>query len=75
MYAIRSYYVLRKDGYPVFAVYEDGVWAYTDTIDSGKGVKGGFAVGGYKSNQKGTANEYLRVTADSVRIYISYNFV
>ncbi|MFC2129542.1 tail fiber domain-containing protein [Bacteroidota bacterium] len=65
--------VLRKDGYPVFAVYEHGVYAYTDTVDSGKGIKGGFAVGGYKTLNKGLGNEYMRVTADSIRFYIDEN--
>ncbi len=32
--------VLRADRLSVFAVYEDGVWVYTDTVDS-KGIKGG----------------------------------
>ncbi len=62
--------VLRKDGYPVFAVYEDGVYAYTDTVDSGKGIKGGFAVGGYNKLNKGLGDEYMRVNADSIRFYI-----
>ena len=61
--------VRRKDGYPVFAVYEHGVYAYTDTSDS-KGFKGGFAVGGYKSEKKGIGQEYMRVTADSIRFYV-----
>ncbi len=61
--------VLRSDGYPVFAVYEDGVYAYTDTAKSTKGVKGGFAVGGYQQN-KGIAEEYMRVTPDSIRFYV-----
>jgi len=60
--------VRRKDGYPVFAVYEDMVWVYVDTAAT-KGVKGGFAVGGYHRS-KGTAQEFLRVTPDSVRVYI-----
>ena len=63
--------VTRKDGYPVFAVYEDGVYAYTDTIDSGKGRKGGFAVGGYNAGKKGTVQDYMRITADSIRFYIT----
>jgi hypothetical protein len=62
--------VKRKDGYPVFAVYEDGVWVYTDTLESGKGAKGGFAVGGYKRT-KGSGDEYMRVTPDSIRFYVN----
>jgi len=63
--------VKRADGLPVFAVYEDGVWVYTDTAGT-KGVKGGFAVGGYRQRSKGeVVEEYMRVTPDSVRIYIN----
>lgn len=60
--------VKRADGQPVFAVYEDMVWVYVDTT-AVKGVKGGFAVGGYSRN-KGVTQEYMRVTPDSVRVYI-----
>ena len=64
--------VRRADGYPVFAVYEDGVWAFTDTVDSVKGMKGGFAVGGYNKRSKAPETEvYLRVTPDSVRIRVN----
>lgn len=63
--------VRRKDGYPVFAVYEHGVYAYTDTVDTGKGIKGGFAVGGYRTEYKGTGQEYMRVNADSIRFYVN----
>ena len=60
--------VKNKDGNTVFAVYNDGVRIY---VNDGpvKGLKGGFAVGGFSSS-KGLTNEYLRVTPDSVRIYI-----
>jgi hypothetical protein len=60
--------VRRKDGQPVFAVYEDMVWVYSDP-NASKGAKGGFAVGGYNP-VKGVTEEYLRVSSDSVRIYI-----
>jgi len=62
--------VKRKDGYPVFAIYEHGVVAYTDTVESVAGIKGGFAVGGYVQGQKGLGNQYMRVTADSIRFYV-----
>lgn len=66
--------VRRSDGYPVFAVYEDGVWAFTDTVDSVKGKKGGFAVGGYKKANKSIETDaFLRVTPDSVRINVNDN--
>jgi hypothetical protein len=60
--------VKRSDGQPVFAVYEDMVWVYVDTTEK-KGVKGGFAVGGF-SRSKGVTQEYLRISPDSVRVYI-----
>ncbi len=61
--------VKRNDGVPVFAVYNDGVYVYVD--ETTKGVKGGFAVGGYNAALKSITNEYLRVSGDSVRIYIN----
>lgn len=60
--------VRRQDGVPVFAVFDDGVMVYVD--ESQKSAKGGFAVGGYNSSGKGVTQEYMRVTPDSVRIYV-----
>jgi hypothetical protein len=60
--------VRKSNGMPVFAVYEQGVWVYTDTA-AVKGLKGGFAVGGYNS-AKGSGGEYFSVRPDSTRIYI-----
>lgn len=59
--------VKRSDGQTVFAVYSEGVRIYVDDTGA-KGLKGGFAVGGFSSSKGGS--EYLRVTPDSVRIYI-----
>ncbi|MCH7658784.1 MAG: hypothetical protein IIB05_10760, partial [Bacteroidetes bacterium] len=59
--------VKNKDGQTVFAVYNEGVRIYVDTSGT-KGLKGGFAVGGFSSS-KGS-KEYFRVTPDSVRIYV-----
>ena len=62
--------VKNKNGQTVFAVYEEGVRIYVD--DSGtkaNSSKGGFAVGGF-SAAKSAYGEYLRVTPDSVRVYI-----
>ena len=62
--------VRRKDGQIVFAVYNEGVRIYVDTASGGKGPqRGGFAIGGFDFG-KGISHEYLRVTPDSVRIYI-----
>ncbi|MBN1132720.1 MAG: tail fiber domain-containing protein [Bacteroidales bacterium] len=54
-------------GNPVFAVFNDGVMVYID--EGKKGVKGGFAVGGYNAATKGVTQEYIRVTPDSTQIY------
>ncbi|HPF03301.1 MAG TPA: tail fiber domain-containing protein [Bacteroidales bacterium] len=62
--------VKRKDGQTVFAVYPDAVNVYVPR--SGKGLKGGFAVGGFDAT-KAEPQDYLRVTPDSVRIYIDPN--
>ncbi|MFC2080545.1 tail fiber domain-containing protein, partial [Bacteroidota bacterium] len=60
---------VRNDfGNPVFAVYNDGVMVYVD--EDKKGIKGGFAVGGYNKASKGITQEYLRITPDSVRIWV-----
>lgn len=59
--------VLNSKGQTVFAVYETGVRSFVGS-DGGKGTKGGFAVGGL-SGGKGIV-EYLKVSPDSVRIYI-----
>jgi hypothetical protein len=61
--------VKNKDGAVVFAVYDNGVEIYVDDTGKKKGVKGGFAVGGL-SGGKANGTEYLRVTPDSVRIYL-----
>ena len=60
--------VKNQDGNTVFAVYNEGVRVYVND-DPAKGLKGGFAVGGFNSSKEIT-NEYLRVTPDSVRVYI-----
>ncbi|MCH7658409.1 MAG: tail fiber domain-containing protein [Bacteroidetes bacterium] len=64
--------VKNKDGQTVFAVYNNGVRVYVD--DSGaKGLKGGFAVGGFSSS-KGAGN-YMMISPDSVRFYIDTSSV
>lgn len=60
--------VRNDNGVPVFAVYNDGVIVYVDQAK--KGNKGGFAVGGYNSVSKSFGQEYLRITPDSVRIWV-----
>jgi hypothetical protein len=67
--------VKRKDGQTVFAVYPNAVNIYVPK-STFKGVKGGFAVGGYDGSKAGsptTVQDYFRVTPDSVRIYIDPN--
>ncbi|MBI4647242.1 MAG: hypothetical protein HY738_11810 [Bacteroidia bacterium] len=63
--------VINSSGDTVFAVYSQGVRIYVadePTLKS-SGSRSGFAVGGF-SMTKSLTNEYLRVTPDSVRIYI-----
>jgi hypothetical protein len=62
--------VKNKDGQTVFAVYNEGVRVYVD--DGIKGVKGGFAVGGFGSDKQ-ESQKYLVVTRDSTRIYLDNN--
>jgi hypothetical protein len=56
--------VHNSDGKIVFAVYHTGVRMYVE--DTGKGTRGGFAVGGLSDQNKANGIEYLRVTSDSV---------
>ena len=62
--------VKNKDGITVFAVYDGGIRMYVnDDPDKANNDKSGFAIGGYRLD-KSITNEYMRVTPDSVRIYI-----
>jgi len=63
--------VKNKTGNTVFAVYNEGVRAYVGN-GVAKGVKGGFAVGGFDGTKTGT-HDLLYVTSDSVRVYIDSN--
>jgi trimeric autotransporter adhesin len=56
-----------RQGNIVFAVYEDGVQVIANP--SGKGGRGGFAVGS-RSASKGTVNDLMSVTSDSIRFYL-----
>jgi hypothetical protein len=61
--------VRNKKGETIFAVYESGVRVYIPE-STGKGAKGGFAVGG-RGPSKGTIHDILQVYPDSVRIIIN----
>jgi len=62
--------VKNKNGDIIFAVYNEGVRInVADYPEEMKGVKGGFAIGGFGLT-KGLTNEYMRVSPDSVRIYV-----
>ncbi|MFP4557696.1 MAG: hypothetical protein ACLFNU_12580, partial [Bacteroidales bacterium] len=56
----------------VLAVYESGVRINVDDTES-KIRRGGFAVGGLSDQNKEEPVEFLRVTPDSVRIFINAN--
>lgn len=63
--------VVNSTGDTVFSVFQSGVRIYVDDNPDSKvsGNRGGFAVGGFSSS-KGLTNEFLRVTPDSVRVYV-----
>ena len=69
--------VLNNNGDTVFAVYPEGVRIWVNDAGGTKanGSRGGFAVGGFNPAKAGFTNEYLRVTPDSVRVYIDDNYV
>jgi hypothetical protein len=60
--------VRNAEGQTVFAVYPEGTRVYI-LDEEGKGVKRGFAIGGYSRTTKGVTQEYMRVTPDSIRLY------
>jgi hypothetical protein len=62
--------VKNKNGDVIFGVYNEGVRInVADYPEGTKGVKGGFSIGGFDIT-KGLTNEYMRVSPDSVRIYV-----
>lgn len=65
--------VKNKDGQIVFAVYNEGVRIYVEDGDT-KGIKGGFAVGGFGSDKAGS-QKYLYIDADSIRAYVDTSMV
>jgi hypothetical protein len=64
--------VKNKNGQTVFAVYNEGVRVYVSDGKT-KGLKGGFAVGGFGTDTKAESTKYLFVDKDSVRIYLDTN--
>ncbi len=68
--------VQNNNGDTVFAVYPEGVriWVNDDGGSKASGSRGGFAVGGFNPAKAGFTNEYLRVTPDSVRVYIDDDY-
>jgi hypothetical protein len=63
--------VKNKTGQTVFAVYNEGVRVYVDN-GVGKGVKGGFAIGGFGTG-KVLSQPLFVVDPDSIRAYIDTN--
>ncbi|MCF8222747.1 MAG: hypothetical protein K9J25_06330 [Bacteroidales bacterium] len=63
--------VRRKDGQPVFSVYNSGVQIHVDDAST-KGSKGGFAIGGFDKS-KGSYQDYLLISPDSIRMFIEQN--
>lgn len=71
------FHVQNGDGDTIFAVYPYGVRIYVkdDPAVKAVGSRGGFAVGGFSSVKGLLTHEYLRVTPDSVRIYVDEDFI
>ncbi|MCF8222746.1 MAG: hypothetical protein K9J25_06325 [Bacteroidales bacterium] len=63
--------VRRNDGQPVFSVYPTGVQVFVDDIGK-KGTKGGFAIGGF-DRAKGTNQDFMLISPDSIRMFIPNN--
>ncbi|MBU0766107.1 MAG: DUF1566 domain-containing protein, partial [Bacteroidetes bacterium] len=64
--------VVSPAGDTLFAVYPEGTRVYVkDDASKASGSKSGFAVGGFSLSKGTLTNEYLRVTPDSVRVYIN----
>lgn len=61
--------VKNKLGETVFAVYEDGAELLLN--EGAKGGRGGFAVGGRRPGKGYQVEDILKITPDSVRIYIN----
>ncbi len=62
--------VKNSNGDIIFGVYQEGVRINIKDDPIGKGLKGGFAVGGLTNQTKAGPVEYLRITPDSARIYV-----
>jgi hypothetical protein len=60
--------VKNNNGITVFAVYNNGVKITLDETAKGA-TKGGFAIGGF-SPVKGVNRDYMKVTGDSIRLYL-----
>ncbi len=62
--------IRNNKGQPVLSGYNNGTFIH---VESGlaKGLKGGFAVGGYNNQKADGVQEYFRVTSDSVRVTIN----
>lgn len=67
--------VRRKDGQPVFSVYNDAVTINVPFPGTGKGSpsRGGFAIGGFDAAKGAFVTDLFRVTPDSIRMYINSN--
>ena len=62
--------VKNKLGVPVLAVYNNGVRILVDHT-MGKGIKSGFAVGGYDMTKAGKTVDFMVISPDSIRFNIN----
>ena len=63
--------VKNNDGTPVFAVYNNGVRVLIEDDPAKKGLKGGFAIGGFDPTKAGSTVDFMRITPDSIRFNIN----
>ena len=63
--------IINNKGQPVLSGFNNGTFIHVEPRGK-KGLKGGFAVGGYTSTKDDArVQEYLRVTSDSIRLTIN----
>ena len=63
--------VKNNHGIPVLAVYNNGVKILVEHEPAGKGVKGGFTIGGYDFTKAGRTVDFMRITPDTIRFNIN----
>lgn len=63
--------VRNKSGIPVFAVFNNGVRILVDDNSATKGIKGGFAIGGFDNTKATYTGNLVTISPDSIRFNIN----